>query len=116
MRQVNCFDVVSEVVDEATNRFSPIWKPVSENINILRQYCDGIDNIADEFDGVSYEVSVDEITMDISLSLTCKEITVLSGDHILYKLLERVCSCEFSSPDPDTICITFTFPPIWERM
>lgn len=61
---VKCFDVVSMVVDEATDQFSQLWKINKERYEILKQYCDVLDSLVEEFDGESFNVEVDDISMN----------------------------------------------------
>ena len=51
MAFVNCFDVVSMVVEEATKQFAPLWKLDKECNRIFEQYFSVIDSLAEEFGG-----------------------------------------------------------------
>ena len=115
MQSVKCFDVVSMVVTEASNRFSPLWKLDEERYDILQQYCEVIDRLSDEFDGESFEVEVDEIAMTVSIKLECRDMVIESKEHSFYDLVERALSIGFSASEDGNLCVTFVFPSVWKR-
>ena len=115
MGKIRCFDVLSMVIEEANGRFNPIWEIDNDKLKVLQQYCDVIDVVSDEFEGVSFDVEVDEITMEIKIELECKEIIIESKEHPLYELIKKTSKFGFYAVDEDTICIRFIFPSIWNR-
>ena len=112
---VKCFDVVSMVVEEATDRFSPLWKVDNDNYSILRQYCSAIDSISNEFDGESFEVEVDEITMEVTVVLECDEVIIEKDNHILYELAKRAVRYGFSVSEDGNLLVKFVFPGLWDK-
>ena len=86
---VNCFDVVSMVVDEATAQFAPLWNINKEKYRILKQYCGVIDSLAEEFNGESFDVDVDDIAMTITIKMGCHDVTIESQNHKYYSLLKK---------------------------
>lgn len=115
MAFVKCFDVVEMVTDEATNRFSPLFKENAEAKNVLRQYCEALDTIAQEQNGESFEVDVDEIKMSISIKIECQDIVIQSKNNVFYSLASRALSVKFSHGDGDTVAVEFVFQSIWEK-
>ncbi len=115
MSSVKCFDVTSKVIDEASDRFGPLWKVDEEKLNILRQYCGAIDSISRDFDGESLEVEVDEISMDVSITLECGEMVITSGNHVFFQLAERSTKFSFSVSGDDMLLVRFVFPSVWEK-
>lgn len=113
---VKCFDVVSAVVDEATDRFSPIWEINEERYEILKQYCDVFDDLVEEFDGESLDVEVDDISMTIAITMECHEITIESQNHVYYSLAERAKFIGFSASEDGLLCAKVVFPSIWEKV
>lgn len=116
MSEVNCFDVVSAVVEEATGRFAPTWKVDKENYRILEQYCGVIDSLAEEFDGISFDVSVDDIQMTISIVMECGDMTIKSAEHAFYSLAERSIAIGFSVSEDGNLNGKFVFPSVWSRV
>lgn len=115
MSFVNCFDAASMVIEDANERFAPLWKVDAEKLNVFKQYCEAIDLLAEEFDGESYEVEVDEITMEITVTLECGEVVVKSKDHVLYELAKRAVRYGFSAAGGDNLLVKFVFPSIWDK-
>ena len=113
---VECFDMVSMVVDEATSQFAPIWKENKESKRILAQYCGVIDSLSDEFGGESFEVDVDDIKMTITIRLECQDMTLESQKHKYYDLAQRALSFGFSVSESGNLVVVFVFPSIWERV
>lgn len=116
MSFIKCFDVASMVIDDATERFSPLWKPNSERLDIFKEYCDAIDKLSKEFDGESFEVEVDEISLEITVSLECDEVIIESSNHILYELAKRTVKYGFSVSDEGNLLVKFVFPSLWDRV
>ena len=112
---VKCFDAVSMVVDEATAQFAPIWKENKERKQILKQYCDAIDALSNEFGGESFEVDVDDIKMTISIKLECHDMILDSQKHKYYDLAKRALSFGFSVSESGNLVVEFVFPRIWEK-
>lgn len=112
---VKCFDVVSMVVEEATKQFAPLWKESEEDLKILKEYCNIIDALSEEFGGEAYKVEVDDIKMTVSVSVDCKDILINTKTNGFYALVERAISVGFSAIDSGAMTVTFVFPSVWER-
>lgn len=115
MSFVKCFDAVSMVVEEATKQFAPFWELDDDNYKILKQYCTVIDSLAEEFDGESFDVSVDNIKMTVEIILECTDITIESASHIFYKLAQRSNTLGFSVSEDGNLNVKFVFPSVWRK-
>lgn len=113
---VKCFDVVSMVVDEATSQFSPLWKLNREKYRILKQYCGVLDSLAEEFDGESFDVEIDDIAMTISITMECHDVTIESQNHKYYSLAQRAIAFGFSTSEDGLLCAKFVFPSVWDKI
>lgn len=118
MGVVKTFDSTKMVLDEASERFARYgYKPNEQNIDILRDYCEAIDEILAEFNGESFEVEVDEESMNIYMTLECGEIVIETPEHKLYKLMDRALGVSFAAAkDCDHVMVKFTFPSLWEKV
>ena len=116
MSFVNCFDVVSMVVEEATKQFAPLWKLNKENNKILEQYCSVIDSLAEEFGGMSFNVTVDDIAMTIAIEMECEDMTLESTTHKFYSLARRANAIGFSVSEGGNLNVKFVFPSVWSRV
>jgi hypothetical protein len=116
MGAIKCFDVVSLVVNEATNQFSPLWKTDEGKLNVLKQYCSVIDKLVEEYDGESFEVDVNEIKMTVCISSTFEDITIQEHNQKLNELVKRANSVSFRpSEDGEGVTVDLVFPSVWER-
>lgn len=114
MNYVNCFDVVSMVVDEATAQFTPIWKINNDDYRILQQYCRALDALASEFDGETFEVSIND-DKTVSIMMECEDMTIKTRVHDYYELAQRAVSFGFSVSEDGDLVIEFVFPSVWEK-
>ncbi len=71
MNFVKCFDVAEMVIDEAAKRFNPLWILNTESFETFRQYCSVIDSISDKVEAEALTVSVDEISLQLEITLSC---------------------------------------------
>lgn len=113
---VNCFDVVSMVVDEATAQFSPLWKINNDKYRVLKQYCGVLDSLATEFNGESFDVEVDDIAMTIAITMECHDVTIESKNHKYYSLAQCALAFGFSVSDEGLLCMKFVFPSVWDKV
>lgn len=113
MSFVKCFDAVNMVLEEATERFYPLWSPDAHRTEQLRQYCEAIDAVVDEYGGTYFEVEVDEETMRIHVKLVCQEIT-LQRDKLL-PVIQRSVFTRIVNRENDALAIHFAFAGIWHH-
>lgn len=115
MSFVKCFDVVEMVIEEANKQFAPLWKLDKEKYRILEQYCQVIDDLSEEFDGVSYDVEVDDISMTIAITLECQDISIQQQSHKYYSLAQRAITFGFSTSKDGNLNVKFVFPSVWKN-
>ena len=114
--RIKCFDVTDMVIQEAAERFKPIWIINEKYYTTLKSYCSIIDSLAEEFDGESYEVEVDEIKATISIKLECSDITLMSATHTFYSLARQTKAINFTNnPETGNLVVEFVFPSIWMK-
>lgn len=115
MSFIKCFDVADMIIDEATKRFSPLWKLNTERLDIFKDYCNAVDALVEEFDGESIDVEVDEITMEVTITLECDEVLIESDTHMLYELAKRTTKYGFSVSEDGNLLVKFVFPGLWDK-
>ena len=115
MSFVKCFDIANMVIEDANDRFNPLWKINTERLDIFKSYCEAIDTLAKEFNGESYEIEVDEISMEVSIALECEEIIIETDNHILYELAKRAVRYGFSASDDGNLIVKLVFPCLWDK-
>lgn len=115
MSFAKCFDVVSVVTEEASKQFGIAWRVDKDKERALENDCVIIDALSEEFNGVSFEVDINEISMDITVSLVCTEMIIESPSHKLYDVLQHTKKFAVKRADDDGIQLDFVFPGIWEK-
>lgn len=115
MSFVKCFDVVEMVVEEATEQFFPLWRLDREKYRILEQYCQVIDGLSEEFDGVSYDVEVDDIAMTVAVTLECQDMNIEQQSHKYYSLTQRAITVGFAASEDGNLNVKFVFPSVWKK-
>lgn len=115
MSFVKCFDIVEMVTDEATKQFGSLVQVNYEVKENLRHCCEMIDSFSQQFGGVSYEVDIDDNTMDITISVVCEEFetTLMSSKFSL--LAENSKKISFLTAEEDLIKVQFVFDGIWGK-
>ncbi len=118
----DCVSVTASLLDEATQRFAPLFVENAEYRDILLDYCSAFDTIIGGLECTSFTVDVDEDDMTVSISLEIayteivnEGVVVELKDKLFAALMERAVSLEFSKGGGDTSIVKFTFPSIWER-
>lgn len=111
------FDFEAEYLsdDEASAQFAPLFCGNKEAKTILHQYCDAIDMLAREFDGVTFEASVHDESTEVSVKFERPDIVIRTQTHRFDDLVERSNAVRFSHGEGDTAAVEFVFPGIWNR-
>lgn len=115
MNNIKCYEAIKPVIDMASERFAPAFRVNEEKNNIFKSYCDALDSISDECGTQSYEISVDEIKMTISIAVECDDIVVKDKKHYFCQLAERAIKVRFSNGEGELLKIEFVFPSIWDK-
>lgn len=119
LRKIDCFSVVDEVIQEATKQFAPLFKIRQFDYDVLKSYCEIIDTISDNAEGIAYDVEVNDITLDITISFICEDLTIENSQYIFYDLAEKAKELKFSTSDFEDdsyLSVGFVFPSIWEKI
>ena len=106
-------EVAKMVIEEADKQFSPIWESDENSLPGLYQCCDWLDSLNEMFDSESIEVEVDEITMDVSVTIECNKVDV--ENCIFRKLIKCAKTYAFFKTTEDKIEIKFVFHSVWKK-
>ena len=110
------FPIAKMVIDEATDRFAPLFRPVPEDLKIFRSYCDEcFDKIIAEQDVEAMTCEVDEETMDVRIILDMFTLESCDPNSPVQKLMQVAQSVEVQNPDGENVRVIFTFPPLWTK-
>lgn len=114
MEKCWCFEVVRDVVEEACRRFSPGFALVPDRLDILREYCMEIENIARDTYAEAFGAGVNEETMTVTVTVEAPSITIRSDESSFYELIERSVSFGFRANKEGNTELFFEFPRLWE--
>lgn len=110
------YDIASMVIEDANKKFAPSYIIQQDRLDIFRQYCDVFDKMLKEFNGETFEVSVDEITMRVKIEIGIDDLTVDSDDRRIYtELLARAISFSFHVGTESPMLVKLEFPSLWDR-
>lgn len=116
MSPIKCYDVASVIIDEASERFKPLWKINDERVDIFKQYCEVVDSLVIEFGGESLDVEINEVTLETTIVMECDEIIIESSNHIFYDLAERTVRYSFYASEDGSLAVKFVFPSLWDKV
>lgn len=118
---IKCYDVVSMVIEEASNQFKPLWKSNDAKLQCLHTYCNAIDVLLKEVDGDSIDVEIDDVKMSIKITIECDSIEICSkNDNVYNDIAEQALSVTFKVSNDEKfedskLAIEFVFPSIWDK-
>ena len=112
--RVKCYDVVSEVIDEASSQFAPLWVEDAKKRNALKLACEFIDSYVEDFGIIAFAVEVDEVELSISITIECDSINVDAKDKFI-ALLKGTTGVKFSISEHNMLDVTLKFPTIWVK-
>lgn len=109
------FDVVSMVLEEANKRFAPLFQPVEERVEFLKQYCGAFDKLIEEQDADSFDAEVDENDMTVHIDLVMMTVECSRNQPQLGQLIQRAMSFRAKAEDGEHLRLSFVYPSLWEK-
>lgn len=118
MGDIKVFDIVYEVIKEATSQFYPIWGIDEERLHVLQQYCDVIDILRSESGAEGYTVDIDDINMTINIGIVGYDFSINNNFKMFNELMDRTVKFSVSKDKEfeDMIIVCFTFPSVWSKV
>ena len=111
---IKCFSILNGLVKTAEKSLGKVAN--KEAVHWMHGVCDMIDTIANAYDGTEYEISIDDETFDINISLVCGEITVdgYEEPNHFYEVAEASKKMYIKCESEDTLVVTFQFDSVLE--
>lgn len=81
----------------------------------LRNFCDIIDAVADEFEADSFEVSIDKYTRRLCIRMECSDITLSYPIHPYFVLTEILESTGLSISSDRFLIVDLIFKSLWKK-
>lgn len=89
MERFKCYDIASQVLDEATKQFSELKENPQRRIEV-ESLCEKIDAFIATVDAEGFSVEVNPATTEIYLSVSCPEFVIEEMNHDLYDILTSI--------------------------
>lgn len=112
---VKCFDIFMGVVEDAAGILPPKMVCNGKKFDRMRRICNAIDKFAKAQETTFYDMSVDDSTFDIKITMDCDGIMLEDSNDKMYAVIG--CARNFTierGDSEDTIIFTLTFPSIWD--
>ena len=116
---VPSFAIVEMVLEEADRMVGERWpgyKIVDEYVSILKEYCEAIDSMIEEFGGDGFAVKIDETDLTVHISVRLESAQAVPGNTVLNDLIKRSLKFSASYDDGEYFVAKFIFPPLWEGL
>lgn len=112
--QLKCYDIVESVTDEATKQFLGAVE-VAKKKDFLKAYCGLLDDLTEALSAETFSAEVDDVSMDITMSISCPEFVVEGKNRPLYDLLgnTKTFTVRKSQDVKDSIELSFRIGGIW---
>ena len=103
------------VLEDANERFAPLFQPVQERVDFLKQYCDAFDVLIDEQEADSFNVEVDENDMTVHIDLVMMTVECSDSQPQLGQLIQRAMKFSVKDEDGTNLRLSFVYPSLWEK-
>lgn len=114
MGKVSSYDIVDEMVSEATEKFGERYVLNQTKYDLLDEACGIIDLLVDEFGVECVEVEVDDIIMRLTIAIECGDIVLQDGrKHDFFKLTSMLDSFSFSRTEKGELRMEFRLDNMW---
>lgn len=115
MEYKGCYESVMELVAEASKEFGEQFTLNNEKANTLEYICEAVDKLVEDVDCESVDVSVDEVTKQLTIEVVCDEVIFEHGrSHEFFKLIQMLSSFSFSKKGREFIRIALNIDNMWE--
>lgn len=112
-RKINCTEVVKMILNEASERFAPLWIKNERLFEQAMQTCGILDEFCKTCAIESFEIEVNEITMEIQLAITAEHIVI--PRQSIFPLTNASYMEIQPSNESQTVFLLVWIDRIWER-
>lgn len=105
------------VADEATKQFAPRYVESENKDKRIAECCKDLDRMVEMFDGRSFEVSIDDSTRDVTLSLTysIEDFQTDVKSSPFYNVMYNADTVVLERVGEDLVRMDLTYTGIWVR-
>lgn len=113
---MDTFDIVEAVVSAKNDEIKDKFILNYDKLDILREYCEGIDGFIKEHDGCEISANIQDDTNYVSIEIEVMDFVYEKKfkSPIYLDLMERAVSIHFTNRGTDRLGVEFVFPSVWE--
>lgn len=112
MTPFKCYDILEQVMDDVTDELSADWLVIDKELDRVKKFCEGIDDLLDRFGGVGLTAEVDH-NMMIHITVESDDIVIHKGEHDIYELMDYCQEMRFYPSDDNNLCVEYVMRGIW---
>lgn len=113
MEYRNCYDVVTEIINETSDRFGSTRALNERKFQSLGRVCELVDNFVKKIDFENIDVNTYE-TGRLSITIVCDEVIFEHGrSDKFFELIQMLDSFSFSKAGRDLLNITLNIDDVW---
>lgn len=117
MEYVTCKDSVMELIDEGTAQFGPSYRVSKEVIERVSKICEEVDRLVPTIDCEYVDVSIDERTKELTITVACDELILPDGRNgEFFDLIAMLDSFSFKKQGREFMRMDFNVSGVWEHM
>ena len=111
--RVTCYSVLKMVVDSAVEELKLVVDEEKEKQII--KVCEVVDKMSTDFDGISYNVIINNDDKNITIELDCDEIIVEDNESEIYDVFKDALNVTFKHGEgKESLIVSITVPGIWK--
>lgn len=115
MEYTGCYSSAVELIEEASQEFGNGYILNDAKYDSLKYICEAVDNLVEEIDCESVNVSVNEATKQFTIEVVCDEVIFEQGrSNGFFKLIQMLNSFSFSKKGKEFIRIALNIDNMWE--
>ena len=115
MEYTGCYNSVISFVDEGTAQFDS-YDLNREKYEKLREICEATDKLAEETECECVNVSIDDTTKQLTISVFCYDVIFQHGlEDVFFSLIQMLSSFSFSKAKGGLLRIDLNIDGVWEK-
>lgn len=115
MEYKGCYSSAVELIKEASQEFGDRVSLNEAKFDSLKLVCEEVDNLVEEIDCESVDVSINEATKQFTIEVVCDEVIFEHGrSNGFFKLIQMLSSFSFSKKGRSYIRIALNIDNMWE--
>lgn len=110
------YDIAYEMINKAGEKFREDMVLNDTQFLMLESVCAIVDNLINDFECESVEVTADETNGDLRIKVVCFEMVIRESEHYFYELLKMVNGVHFTKHGDDDLAIEFILSNMWVKV